>query len=407
MPFRDINPAPLNPLAYGEMVGNIGTNILAGEERGMRDALLMDRIGRDVATRNALAGYFEAPEAERGARLNDLVAADPKTAASVLEIQAMRREIEMAQRKEQALKEYTAANAVLKSDKPALALRLLDSDGTFLKQLHDAGLIDSSDGISDDEARIVAEWARDQTAPIAGVTAEPDAFARKLNTVENKIQRPLTDEEVLKLAGGGTTINIGDKLNEPIPIAQIDSVRLPNGEAVPIGTTFAQARDLGAQVQSPDEQKRRAQADAALGVLGELEELALGPSGVFTNVEPGFVNRAAAAITHALDMATQNNPESSRYEDLSKSTLAPFIKLLGESGALAEGDVSRALGLLPRNFPLPDTKQVAREKLRALREIVTRGIRNFNSTASAATSTSSLPPLPPGFTLDEPQPEGE
>lgn len=407
MPFRDINPAPLNPLAYGEMVGNIGTNILAGEERGMRDALLMDRIGRDVATRNALAGYFEAPEAERGARLNDLVAADPKTAASVLEIQAMRREIEMAQRKEQALKEYTAANAVLKSDKPALALRLLDSDGTFLKQLHDAGLIDSSDGISDDEARIVAEWARDQTAPIAGIVAEPDSFSRKLATVKAEIGRPLTDEEVLKMAGGGTTINIGDKLNEPIPISQIDSVRLPDGNPVPIGTTFEQARALGAQVQSPDEQKRRAQADAALGVLGELEELALGPSGVFTNVEPGFVNRAAAAITHALDMATQNNPESSRYEDLSKSTLAPFIKMLGESGALAEGDVSRALGLLPRNFPLPDTKQVAREKLRALREIVTRGIRNFNSTASAATSTSSLPPLPPGFTLDEPQTEGE
>lgn len=405
MPFRDINPAPLNPLAYGEMVGNIGTNILAGEERGMRDALLMDRIGRDVATRSALAGYFEAPEAERGARLNDLVAADPKTAASVLEIQAMRGEIEMAQRKEQALKEYTAANAVLKSDKPALALRLLDSDGTFLKQLHDAGLIDSSDGISDDEARIVAEWARDQTAPIAGIVAEPDSFSRKLATVKAEIGRPLTDEEVLKMAGGGTTINIGDKLNEPIPISQIDSVRLPDGNPVPIGTTFEQARALGAQVQSPDEQKRRAQADAALGVLGELEELALGPSGVFTNVEPGFVKRAAAAITHALDMATQNNPESSRYEDLSKSTLAPFIKMLGESGALAEGDVSRALGLLPRNFPLPDTKQVAREKLRALREIVTRGIRNFNSTASAATSTSSLPPLPPGFTLD--QPEGE
>lgn len=407
MPFRDINPAPLNPLAYGEMVGNIGTNILAGEERGMRDALLMDRIGRDVATRNALAGYFEAPEAERGARLNDLVAADPKTAASVLEIQAMRREIEMAQRKEQALKEYTAANAVLKSDKPALALRLLDSDGTFLKQLHDAGLIDSSDGISDDEARIVAEWARDQTAPIAGIVAEPDAFARKLATVEGKIQRPLTDEEVLKLAGGGTTINIGDKLNEPIPIAQIDSVRLPNGEAVPIGTTFAQARDLGAQVQSPDEQKRRTQADAALGVLGELEELALGPSGVFANVEPGFINRAGAAITHAIDMVTQNNPEAARYEDLSRSTLGPFIKMLGETGALAEGDVNRALGLLPRSFPLPDTKKVAEEKLRALREIVTRGIRNFNSMASAATSTSSLPPLPPGFTLDEPQPEGE
>lgn len=402
MPFRDINPAAVNPLAYGDMVGNIGANVLAGQERGRNEALVMDRLGRDMATRNALAGYFATPEAERAGALNELAALDPKVASDVLTIETAQRERAAAEQKAKALDEYTKAEWVLKQESPATAIRLLDSDGMFLRQLEDAGMIDSADGLSDDEARLIAQWARDTTAPIAGVTAEPDSFARKLATVENKIARPLTDEEVLKLAGGGTTINIGDKLAEPIPISSIGNVRTPDGKPVPIGTTFAQAREMGAEVYSSDEQTRERQADAALGVLGELEELALGPGGAFADIDPGFMNRAAAAVMHGLDLLTQNDPAASRYEDLSKSTLAPFIKMLGESGALAEGDVSRALGLLPRSFPLPDTKKVAQEKFRALREIVTRGIRNLNT---STTTPETLPPLPPGFTLD--QPEGE
>jgi len=74
---------------------------------------------------------------------------------------------------------------------------------------------------------------------------------------------------------------------------------------------------------------------------------------------------------------------------------------LGESGALAQGDVDRALGLLPRVFPLPDTKEVATEKLAALREIISRGVTKMNSVTRQSTQ---LPPLPAGFTLD---PESE
>lgn len=212
---------------------------------------------------------------------------------------------------------------------------------------------------------------------------------------------PRTEEGMARLSKArgsqGTTINIGEKMAEPIPINQLASVRLPDGSTPPIGTTFGEAREMGATVQSAAEQQRSTQADAALGILGELEDLAIGPDGVFASVEPGFINRAGAAVLHGIDMATQESGEVSRYHDMSRSTLAPFIKMLGESGALAEGDVSRALGLLPKTFPLPDTKEVATQKLKALREIIQRGVRTHNEQQSA----SELPPLPDGFTLDE------
>lgn len=396
----NINPAPLNPLAYHDMAAGVGANFLAGQQQGMQNALLEQEVARDAATRNALAGYFASPEANRPQALNELAALNPAAAADVLTLQRSQQTMQREQQREQALKEYSQAQYVLGSERPSMALQLLDADGSFRQQLHDAGVIDLADGISDEEARTIARWARDTTAPIAGIASEPDAFARKLGTVESRMSRPITDEEILALAGGGggTTINLGDKLAEPIPITQIGNVRTPDGNAVPIGTTFQQARDMGAQVQSSAEQARRTQADAALGILGELEALALGEGGVFTDVEPGFVNRAGSALLHGLNMLTQDDPNAARYEDLSKSTLAPFIKFLGESGALADGDVQRGLGLLPRIFPLPDTRKVAEEKINGLKEIISRGIRNLNTGQRV---DASIPPLPPGFVLDE------
>lgn len=194
-----------------------------------------------------------------------------------------------------------------------------------------------------------------------------------------------------------TTINIGEKLNEPIPIAQLDTVRLPDGTTPPIGTTFAQARDMGAKVLSAEDQKRTLQADQALGILNQIEELAVGADGVFKEVQPGLANRVAAALGFGLDMLEQKDPRASQYADMSQAVLAPFIKFLGETGSLAQGDVQRALGLLPRIFPLPDTGEVAKEKIGELREIITRGVTKMNSVTR---QSNEVPPLPPGFTLD-------
>src|SRR6185503_2248403 len=102
-------------------------------------------------------------------------------------------------------------------------------------------------------------------------------------------------------------------LNKPIPIEQLDTVRLPNGQTPPIGTTYAQAREMGAQVLSAEDQKRTQQADQALGILGQLKDLAIGKDGVFQDVQPGLVNRAASALTFGLNMLTQDDPRASLF----------------------------------------------------------------------------------------------
>lgn len=198
------------------------------------------------------------------------------------------------------------------------------------------------------------------------------------------------------------TRTVINKDESPIPIAQLDSVRLPDGSTPPIGTTPSQARALGAKVVSSAEQQKAQQGDAALGILGQLRDLAIGESGVFNDVKPGLANRAAGALGAGIGLLTQDDPRVSRYQDMSQATLAPFIKFLGETGSLAKDDVARAIGLLPRLFPLPDTKEVATEKLNALEEIINRGVSNLKSGKRAESAPpSETPPLPPGFTLDE------
>ena len=195
-------------------------------------------------------------------------------------------------------------------------------------------------------AQVAPEVVLSQLAD--GLFREPEkltGLAAKFDVIEGRLGRPLTDKEILKLSGGGTTINIGDKLNEPIPIPQLSSVRLPDGSPVPIGTTFSQARDVGAQVVSPDERKTEENARSAKALLDQLEALAIGPEGIFTNVEPGFFNRVGAAFQFALeDLDQPGAGKVSRFKDLSLGSISKFVRTMGEKGALAEGDVQRALG---------------------------------------------------------------
>jgi hypothetical protein len=204
--------------------------------------------------------------------------------------------------------------------------------------------------------------------------AQPSSLERKFSSVESRLGRTLTDEEILKLSGGGTTINVGqNNLDKTIPSTQLPNIQLPDGSSAPIGMTYREARDAGAKVLSNDESKRSTQVDNASAILSQLENLAVGENGIFTNVQPGVVNRAASAFDFALDWLSQDNPDVSRFRDLSEGTIGSLIRSMGESGALSDGDVQRALGLVPRIFPIPDTGRVARDKIRDLRSILNRG----------------------------------
>jgi len=207
----------------------------------------------------------------------------------------------------------------------------------------------------------------------------------RFEALERRLGRQLSEEEILQLGGVGPEPN--ENLDVPIPVSQLSGIRLPDGSTPPIGTTFRQAQAAGAGVQTGQEQTRVAEADAALAVLDQLEDLAVGDDGVLRGVEPGLLNRASAGLDFGLSLLTQDDPRASLFRDLRQGTISRFIRTLGERGALSDGDVARAEGLLPRIFPLPDSGPVASQKIQDLRGIINQGIANLNREQGAETPT--------------------
>lgn len=70
-------------------------------------------------------------------------------------------------------------------------------------------------------------------------------------------------------------------------------------------------------------------------------------------------------ITNVLNSLTGGNYnyQAANYNEQSKGSLSMIIKALGEAGALAEGDVERAMGLIPQ---ITDSKEKAMDKYQKL-----------------------------------------
>lgn len=259
MPFRDINPTPVNSLAYGDMVSSIGANVLAGEERGMRNALVMNKMSQDMATQNALAGYFATPEAERGAALNDLAALSPKAAADVLTIENAQRARAQEERRAQALEEYTSAQAVLnlKEGSPAQAIALLDKDGSFRQQLHDAGLINQEDGITDDEARLIAQWVIDTVGPVA----YPDSVPGQQRVQSTQV---LEDGTIAYITTDGRVVRTKERARNPMQVADV------GGSRAVVDRLTGEVQMLSTSEEETAAAARRAEEEKLAGTRGQL-----------------------------------------------------------------------------------------------------------------------------------------
>lgn len=419
------------------LIASIGQAFLAGQGRGLEEALIMDAIGRDVATRNALAQYVASPEAERRNALNQVIAADPATASTLLTLEQTQNELARLERQEQARREYAAAQHVLTSDNPALALRLLDEDGRFQQQLIDAGLIDPEDGISDEEARLIAQWAADTLAPIAGVQVappespfakidpadftpesiaefertgefsalrrrpedvEPSEAERKLAIIRSEFGRDPTPAEVARV------LNIepkddDDVLSEQIKPTDLHRVRLPDGTSPPLGTTWGEARAMGAKVYSTEELKRERDIEDAMHLLDQLESLAFS-EGVFLDAGGSILTenvlaRAVRGILNGLGALVGTDAAKRRavFDANARGTLARIVRAMGESGALAEGDIERAIALLPKLGAVPQTERQARMHFQELRAILSRGAANLERRAGGDGATQPAGPI--------------
>lgn len=103
------------------------------------------------------------------------------------------------------------------------------------------------------------------------------------------------------------------------------------------------------KTKSGTAQKQQAAMDILNTLMGNFQ--AQGPiSGTFTNILNGLTGG-------------NYNYQAANYNEQSRGSLAMIIKALGDSGALAEGDVERAMGLIPQ---ITDSEQKAYDKYQNL-----------------------------------------
>lgn len=209
--------------------------------------------------------------------------------------------------------------------------------------------------------------------------AAPEKPTNLQREYEFLVGQGVSPEMALESLRKGTVVNVGGEGEKPLSASDLLKYRLPDGSLPPGGATQSEVTAMGGVLMTDQQQKALEAAKQYGPVLDQLERLALGEGGIFSDIEPGVSNRFQAGVDLFIGSLTRENPNIALYDDLVNSTLSPLIKQLGEAGALAEGDVARAQGLLPKmrgEFLLPDTREEAISKFNTVREILARGARN-------------------------------
>lgn len=254
-------------------------------------------------------------------------------------------------------------------------------------------------GPQGDVANIAAQFG--DTRDVIGVLSKileqqkpedlgPDA--KKIRTIESEIHRPLTEREVFYATGLGEIYKPqqGDDLDKPLSATDLTRLRLPNGQQLPFGTTSRQAMEAGAKAYSEADLTRQSNISGALNTLGELRQMALGPDGVFRDNGGSVVTNnklARLGLGMANGIGSFFGTEASMRRDVfnatSQGSISSLVRAMGEAGSLSDGDVKRALALIPTLGAVPETEQQAKAQFDELEKILRRGAANLQGSASA------------------------
>ena len=193
----------------------------------------------------------------------------------------------------------------------------------------------------------------------------------------------LTQKEALDNQGGPeVVVNVGTE-DEEIPHTELRYMVDPGTGLTPEpGTTRQEARELGAVFVTPTQRKALDAASTFGPVFDQLTELALGESGVFTGIEPGFLNRLGEAWRLALMSFSREDPRPELYDSIVNGAIVPFIKQLGATGALSDLEMQNGIALFPQirgDFFLPDTREEAIRKLMLVRDILQKGLLDLQA----------------------------
>jgi len=184
--------------------------------------------------------------------------------------------------------------------------------------------------------------------------------------VRSKLLTPEELDQKKEIAAAGRTeINILDKVPT---IDQMSKLVGPDGETPELGETLGDLKDKGFVVRSTADQKTEKQAAAARATLDTLDKLA---NPVFTGQE-GVENRLLNDAVNTWNRIGQTDKDLALFEAFSQGTVASLVRGVGEKGSLSNKDIERGLNLIPNSgkgvLELPDTREVAKGKMKQLRE---------------------------------------
>lgn len=437
MAFENLAAINRGPGIDHNMLAGLGQRANRLFAQGQQNQLVQQQAQRDEQFRNTLAEFIgpdQAAIAQGGGApggapaeippeaMNQLMAIDPERATQLAASQQQQQLVTQQQDQIRYGKALDAMKYVLAAG-PGKAAKALEVAGhidgnDFLGSLVERGVItqeEIDDGITDSEARAWAEYGVLTYAPMAGVgpaaeedvvpvkvgegealinpetgetvyqapraEAEPTALESKIATATKHLGRPLTETEVLDAAGISAGQDADDIRNEQIPPDKLATVIFPDGTNPTVGDTWGEAIDEGANIYSAAEVEEQKGLARMMHTLDRLESQALDPeTGVFIG-EGGswrtnnFLARALSGLGHGIGHLAGTEAKDRReiFNATSQGTLSSLVRSLGESGALSDGDVQRAMELIPTLGAMPDTERKARAQFNELRAILSRG----------------------------------
>jgi hypothetical protein len=175
---------------------------------------------------------------------------------------------------------------------------------------------------------------------------------------------PAVEAQQIRIARAKSRAESGrDTAEDVADFAQAVATGQMEITAVPIklrAAVVGAVKDSGQLIVSAKEREGIQALDIPLGIISDIERYA-----DKINTESGISARAGGAL-RSIKATAGYDPDVTALRS-KVGTLALLIRALGEKGTLAEGDVARAIALIPS---VTDTKQEKDNKIRDLRQIL-------------------------------------
>ena len=200
----------------------------------------------------------------------------------------------------------------------------------------------------------------DKVATLVERVAKAEEAARA-NPNDPAVQselRKATRAWELHLASQAKTV--ADPLDKIVPMEEARSRQLPGIMTYRQAMQYEKTVPITAATSTQKEA-----AEVSQKILGELTTLSKK-----LHTAKGWVSRLTSAPSAMARQLLQTDTDLVVYNAASDAVLANFARIFGERGTLTDQDIDRARALIPKMWPVPDTKDAAQRKFGLLDRLV-------------------------------------